>query len=359
MNIVAIIREEIAPKLDRTALRERDRRVSYAELFDRVERTARGLSLLPIEPYMRVALYVREGIDYIILKLAILSVPGVVVPVPLGASDRDVDGLIQEMRIDVMIFDPRLHTRDAESLDLMGLSGSDVLSVCRFEATLPEQNEFEALNPAFIRFTSGTTGKSKGVVISHEAICARTEAADQALKMTDQDVVLWVLSMSFHFVVTVLLFLRRGCEIILCEHEVPRGIVDGLQTKDATFIYALPLHYDAMVKSRRVTRSLCHRVRMAVSTTVTLSESTARSFTAKFGFQITEAYGIIEVGLPFVNRPYDARLHSVGALLPAYQVYLQSPDDEGVGIVNLKAGNVRCLSKSLANKRTGNQRWLV
>lgn len=336
MNIVDVIREETANKLHRIALRQGNRQVSYAELFERVDKAAHCLSELPIEPYMRVALHVPEGIDYIVLKLSILSVRGVVVPVPLGASERDVDSLIQEMRIDVMIFDPRLITRDAVRFDLQGLTGLDLLAVCRFDPALAEQDEFEALNPAFVRFTSGTTGKSKGVVISHEAICARTDAADQGLKMTDQDVVLWVLSMSFHFVVTILLFLRRGCEIVLCEHDVPRGIIEGLQAKDATFIYALPLHYDAMANSRRVTPSLCRHVRMAVSTTVSLSESTAQSFAAKFGFPIAEAYGIIEVGLPFVNRPDDARAQSVGALLPAYQVYLQSPDADGVGIVNLK-----------------------
>ena len=45
---------------------------------------------------------------------------------------------------------------------------------------LVEQNEFESFNPAFIRFSSGTTGKSKGVVISHESILERTDAADQS-----------------------------------------------------------------------------------------------------------------------------------------------------------------------------------
>src|SRR5207253_11289653 len=52
--------------------------------------------------------------------------------------------------------------------------------------------EFQQLNPAFIRFTSGTTASSKGVVLSHEATAARVEAADRVLRFGDRDRILWV-----------------------------------------------------------------------------------------------------------------------------------------------------------------------
>jgi len=337
MNIVALIREETAGKRHKMAVRQGKNHVTYGELFERTENTANHLQKLGIDKFARVGLFVPEGIDYIVLNLAILSLHAVVVPVPLGSSEDEVNSLIREMKTNVLISDASLYRSEAESLKLTALTSSSPLGVSRFEAVMPEQDEFESVNPAFIRFTSGTTGKSKGVVISHEAIRARTDAADHALKITHQDVVIWVFSLSFHFVATILLFLRRASEIVLCDHEVPRGIAEGLQANDATFIYASPLHYDAMVNSQRITTVLCRHVRMAVSTTVSLNESTAEAFAAKFGFELTEAYGIIEVGLPFVNLTYDARQpRSVGRVLPAYQAYLRTPDDDGVGIVNVK-----------------------
>ena len=337
MNIVALLREETAQKRNKVALRQGKVHVTYGGLFDRTENTANDLRKLGIDKFSRVGLFVPEGIDYVVLNLALLSLPAVVVPIPLGASEEEVNSLIQEMKINFLI-GPRSFGRSAaESYKLTALTASPLLGVSRFASVMPEQNEFESVNPAFIRFTSGTTGKSKGVVISHEAIRARTDAADHALKMTEQDVVIWVLSMSFHFVVTILLFLRRASEIVLCDHELPRGIAEGLEANDATFIYASPLHYAAMVNSQRITTSLCRHLRMAVSTAVSLDESTAESFAAKFGLELTEAYGIIEVGLPFVNLTGDARRpRSVGRVLPAYESYLRAPDDDGVGIVNVK-----------------------
>ena len=55
------------------------------------------------------------------------------------------------------------------------------------------------LNPAFIRFTSGTTARSKGVVLSHEATAARVEAADRVLRLSEADRILWVLPLAYHF----------------------------------------------------------------------------------------------------------------------------------------------------------------
>jgi acyl-CoA synthetase (AMP-forming)/AMP-acid ligase II len=57
-----------------------------------------------------------------------------------------------------------------------------------------------SLNPAF-RFTSGTTAQSKGVVLSHEATLARVESAARVLRFTEDDCVLWVLPLAYHFAV--------------------------------------------------------------------------------------------------------------------------------------------------------------
>ena len=69
--------------------------------------------------------------------------------------------------------------------------------------------------PAFIRFSSGTTGGSKGVVLSHRAVIERTSAC-VGLGVTRGEYVFWVLDMAFHFVVTILLFLRKGAVIVIC-----------------------------------------------------------------------------------------------------------------------------------------------
>src|SRR4030095_12212114 len=85
--------------------------------------------------------------------------------------------------------------------------------------------EFHKLNAAFIRFTSGTTARSKGVVLSHEATVARVEASDRVLKFSEEDRILWVLPLAYHFAVTISAYVRAGSHILLCPYTPPPAMV--------------------------------------------------------------------------------------------------------------------------------------
>jgi long-chain acyl-CoA synthetase len=92
-----------------------------------------------------------------------------------------------------------------------------------------------------------------------------------------------------------------------------------------------------MARSDAFTPELLVGVRMAISTAMKLPEERSNDFHRKFGFELTEAYGIIEVGLPFVNRSGSgAKRGSVGRILPDYEMRIEGPDSEGVGRVFLK-----------------------
>ena len=76
---------------------------------------------------------------------------------------------------------------------------------------------------AFIRFTSGTTGTSKGVVLSHRTVVDRVEAANKGLGLTEQDAVVWVMPIAYHFVVSIMLYLYFGVAVILCDDFTARA----------------------------------------------------------------------------------------------------------------------------------------
>jgi long-chain acyl-CoA synthetase len=203
-------------------------------------------------------------------------------------------------------------------------------------ATIP--SDCAAMNPAFIRFSSGTTGDSKGVLLSHESILARTAAADRGLRMRPGDVVIWVLSMTFHFVVTILLFLRRGATIVLCSHaSFPESFTEALARHRATLLYASPFHYHVLAHSAAVRPEALAAVRLAVSTAMKLAPDVAAAFAAKFGFPLCEAYGIIEVGLPFIAEAGAAHADgSVGKALPDYELRIFNPDGDGAGEIGIR-----------------------
>lgn len=295
-NIAQQIERETQSLLQRPAIRYQNRQTTYEKLFDEVRRLQ---TLLPIKPYARTGLFLTEGPDTIALSLAVLKLRGVVVPIPPESTPEEVKQLSEALALDALIFEQALYAAGPESVFSSGFEDRRC-GVIFFERDWPHQSEFESLNPAFIRFTSGTTGESKGVVLSHETIDARTRAADKGLKISAEDRVLWVLPMTWHFIVTILLFLRRGAEILLCRREIPSGLLEGLKNSP-TLIYAAPIHYQAMTASAGMGRETCGSVRLAVSTTAPLSRETRRAFEQKFGYSLTNAYGIIEAGLPFIH----------------------------------------------------------
>ena len=92
----------------------------------------------------------------------------------------------------------------------------EVRSDLNFNAcVLPNPANNHGLNIAFIRFTSGTTSARKGVVLCHETIRDRVFAANKALQIRSEDIVMWCLPMSHHFLITIVLYLTHGATIEL------------------------------------------------------------------------------------------------------------------------------------------------
>jgi len=290
-----------------------------------------------IRPAHRVAFLCSDSIDYIIVSLAVLSLRAVIVPVSASLSLDELEPVIERIDINFLIFDKAVYFRKNSNQIFSGssLEKDFFLYNRKIKEKLPA--EYYELNPAFIRFSSGTTGTSKGILLSHESIVERTDAADKALNITSDDVVIWVLSMSFHFVVTILLFLRRGATIVLCGRLFPESLLEGLARQRGTFLYASPFHYNILTKSEMFKPELFANIRLAISTAMKLPDYVARDFYEKFGLELIEAYGIIEVGLPFINFSRNTEKRgSVGKILSDYEVKIVNPDKNGVGEVCLK-----------------------
>jgi len=337
MNIFTVIREETAAQQGRTAIIDAGERITYGELLQGALLLAEHLRRQGVERFQRVGLLCEDSIDYVIVSLAILSIAAVIVPISPDQAAEEIDAVIDKIDLDFLVAEKRLGRGD-DGVELPPeLCRKKTLTILQRQGAVSPADGYYRLNPAFIRFSSGTTGASKGVVLSHESIVARTAAADKALQVTSQDTVLWVLSMSFHFVVTILLFLRRGATIVLCGRHLPDALIDGINNHHGTFIYASPFHYALLAGSDDIAPAALHNVRMAVSTAMKLPEQTAADFAAKFGLELTEAYGIIEVGLPFVRLAADrAKNGSVGRALPAYKLRLEHTDENGVGDILVK-----------------------
>ena len=337
MNIVQIIKKETSDYSDKVAVIDGGRQILYSELFDKVDQLASKLKGFGVSSQQRVALYYNDSIEYITISLAVLALNAVIVPIFPLLSEDEVNDIVERIGVNYLISEKAVDLRNKTDELLLdcGNNRETFLYSHAVGGDLPE--EYYDLNPAFIRFSSGTTGVNKGVVLSHESIAQRTSAADEGLNITSSDVIIWVLSMSFHFVVTIFLFLRRASTIVLCSHPFPGAILEGLKNNDATFIYASPFHYYMLSNTDLFSPEMLSNVRLAVSTASRLPDDNADNFYKKFGFELSQAYGIIEVGLPFINSSGDkTKRASVGKLLPDYELKMVDADEDGIGEVHLR-----------------------
>ena len=335
-NIVNLIIKENKDHLSNTAIVDGADSISYRQMFASVDLLALELKKKGVSCFKRVALLCEDSIDYIVISLAVLKLQAVIVPVPLGASSNEVDCLLDNIKVDFIIFKKDSYARNKTGLAIENSRIKNNLFILKCKPSKGLSKDFAKLNPAFIRFTSGTTGEHKGVILSHQAIIARTRFANNGLRVTSKDRVIWVLSMSFHFVVTILLFLRQGATIIISSRQFPYELLDNLKKYQSTLIYASPIHYH-MLCHLDISKAALATLRLAVSTAVKLSSDIADKFYKKFGFEISEAYGIIELGLPFINLSKNKlKRGSVGMITRGYQIKIKDADNHGVGIIYIK-----------------------
>lgn len=296
-----------------TACSYRELETLSAEVAERLASSAAGIRA------PRIGLKCRDGAVYIALALGILRAGACFVPIAPELAAPERESLIATLALDFVL----------ES-DGTWESGSDFqLHRTSAPAPPPWEAPLAALKPAFIRFSSGTTGRSKGIVLSHETLRARIVAANAGLQIGPDDRVLWVLAMSHHFAVSIILYLWHGATIVLPASHLAGDILESAARHRATVIYAAPFHYELLAGDAGQNR--WPSLRLAVSTTAPLSLETGSAFDRAFGIYPSQALGIIEAGLPFLNVP-DPRLkpESVGPVQPAFAFELRDPQGNPV-----------------------------
>ena len=241
MNIVDLIRKETSSHYDCIAIADGARKIPYKELFAAIDGLKDKLASCGVGEFKRVALFYEDSIEYVILCLSVLSLNGVIVPISPSLAWDEIESVIERIDVEFFLSYRKVDYFKSRAI-VLNLGEKSIFLYHRLtEKVLPD--DYYLSNPAFVRFSSGTTSISKGVVLSHEAILDRTNAANKGLDVTVEDNIIWVLSMSYHFVVTIILFLRKAATIILCGKDFPFAFLEVIKKSEGTLMYASPFHY--------------------------------------------------------------------------------------------------------------------
>jgi long-chain acyl-CoA synthetase len=302
--------------------------LSYAELGREAERVAAFLRGQGVEPGHRIGLLAPNAPAHLPAAFGLLASGACLVPLAANHTPTELAHIVRDVEVHGCLAWPGPDSL-AGSAPRATLTGGEcdgfTFRWLAREARGPEA--LARLNPAFIRFTSGTTATRKGVVLSHEATLARVVAADRVLRFDEEDRILWVLPLAYHFAVTIVAYVRAGAHILLCPDTLPGVIVDATRRLGATVLYASPLHVERM--SNLQPTGPLGSLRLALSTSAPIAPAVMERFASLYGVPVGQAYGIIEAGLPCIN-PGTGGLspRSVGHVVPGYEVAVFADDGQ-------------------------------
>ena len=330
-------------------------RITYSDLIAWSGRLANALTGLGVKPADRVAAQIEKSVAAIVLYLATVRAGGVFLPLNTAYTPAEVEYFLGDAEPALFVCDPGKHAALEPIANKVGAKvltldaqGNGTLSDAA--AGAPDVFDTVVRSPddlAAFLYTSGTTGRSKGAMLSHENLASNAEALRQTWRYTSDDVLIHALPI-FHthglFVATnVTLF--SGASMIFLPRFDPDQIFRLLAR--ATCLMGVPTFYVRLLQDERLTRDATRHMRLFVSGSAPLLAETHREWQARTGHAILERYGMTETNMNTSN-PYDGEriAGTVGFPLPGVEVRVTDPETgkvlagSEIGMIEVKGPNV-------------------
>ena len=351
--------------------------LTFREVAEQAEIAARVLLQKGVRPGDHVALLADNRPSWVTSYFAILLAGAVVVPVDSLMSPPEIVNVLKMAKVRLIVTTSRFldalaaveafRELSAEQLLLdRGLrAGDEPRASITFHAPQPS-------DVAVIIFTSGTTGFSKGVVLTHSNLCADLQAIMDAGVLHEGDSFLLLLPLHHTFSSTVVMLgsLALGARALFATSYKSRDIVDDVRIGQVSMLVGVPQVFEKlMIGMRRAVSDSPPARRLLFGAFYGLSAALYRvgipagralfmslrgkagmktlrhmvsggaalppeinRFFEYLGFELLQGYGLTETSpVLSVNRPHRLRIGSVGPALPGIELRIDCPDKDGIG----------------------------
>ncbi len=293
----------------------RGERWTHGDLDAASARLAHLLTGIGVRPGDRVAVQTEKSADVIALHVACARAGAVYLPLNPAYTDREVRGLLTDAEPALLVRDDPIDV-DCPRVTLPAL----VEQAARRPATYDDVAR-ALQDPAALLYTSGTTGRPKGAVLSHGNLTFSAETLTQVWGFTGDDVLLHVLPL-FHthgLFVAVHCVLVSGASMVLHDGFDPAAVCSELPA--TTVLMGVPTHYARLLAHPGFDAAAAASVRLFTSGSAPMLVSTHEQFAQRTGKAILERYGMTETCM-LTSNPLvgDRRAGTVGVALPGVKV---------------------------------------
>jgi malonyl-CoA/methylmalonyl-CoA synthetase len=356
-NLFTIFRRSFPADLGRPFIERPDGGVlSYGDVLDLSGRVAQALVDLGVKPGDRVAAQVEKSPEALLLYLGSLRAGAAFLPLNTAYTPGEIRYFLGDAEPALFVCRPELEAPMRELAEAVGTprvetlgeaGDGSLMALVRAAQALEQDVPREKDDLAAILYTSGTTGRSKGAMLSHGNLASNAEALRETWRFTAEDRLLHALPI-FHthglFVATNVT-LAAGSSLLFLPRFDSDEIVRLLPK--ATVMMGVPTFYTRLLARPDFTRDLVAHMRLFVSGSAPLSAETHKEFRDRTGHAILERYGMTETNMNTSN-PYDGERipGSVGLPLPGVEIRVTDPETGQVlpqgeiGMIEVRGPNV-------------------
>lgn len=306
---------------DKTALIDHDRRLSYGALDAEVSRCAQALLSAGLQPGDRVASLCNNSLEFIVGMFGIHRAGMVWVPINTGLNVDDIRYILEHSESRYVLVDASLYARPELGTLLDSTPGRGLVlggtaadgGFAAFAEALATQSadephvEIRDRDVAQIMYTSGTTGRPKGVMQSHLSVVMAALANAVEIGITRKDVANCMMPL-FHcaqhsFLCT---FLVAGAMVVVQRGFEAEALLDAIERENITFLFALPLMYQAMLDHPSRPRRNLSSLRLCFYAMAPMAETLLRRLITEFCPNFTLGSGQTEMyPMTALFRPED------------------------------------------------------
>jgi malonyl-CoA/methylmalonyl-CoA synthetase len=329
--------------------------ISYGDLIARAGQIANVLVARGVKPGDRVAVQVEKSVENLVLYLATVRAGGVYLPLNTAYTLNELDYFITDAEPSVIVCDPSkaegiasIAAKVSAKVETLDASGKGSLSEAADKAgsdfnTVPRAND----DLAAILYTSGTTGRSKGAMLSHDNLASNSLTLIDTWRFTKDDVLIHALPI-YHthglFVASNVTLFARAAMIFL--PKLDADLIIKLMDR-STVLMGVPTFYTRLLQNPGLSRETTRHMRLFISGSAPLLAETHREWSARTGHAVLERYGMTETNMNTSN-PYDGERvpGAVGFPLPGVAARVTDPETgrelprDEIGMIEVKGPNV-------------------